>query len=495
MQLTGLLRNDRRVGLVAALALSAGLIAGSLGCGGSSNDDTIVLPPGGVAIGELICSIASSVPGDVVVQGEVITVTFRITDVNQRLVGQFLPVSWEIQGGFLPDAPTETDENGEVTVQFVTDVDYIGNAFVRMIQPESDLRCDFTFRLVQAACTLTAEIQDELGATLAAGCGASVEMTRDVSRTIVWTVTRPNPETGVTEPVVGASLLVRTSGQATVPAEFEIGPTDVDGRVELEVSESGGVMLHPSQVGTLTVTAEVIIPLITMDGETFPTALACNVCAVQFNVSDPVCDNDGATVMVSYPYMDVLRPGEFATLSFTLTRDGVPIAGEELLVSSENGTINGSALPVLILTDGAGLASVVYQPFTGFGGTLADPEVDVVTFEAQSASLDCTLTGEVNVATCGLSLDFVPAPEQGEVSAVTLTVTNVDTATTDGRTVSLDQSGGTLTPPNEVIGELAAATYMIEYHSGVGQLEGSISLSFIDGYPCDTVTEFFAIAP
>jgi len=494
MQLTGLLRNDRRAGFMAALALSAGLIAGSLGCGGSSNgSDGIILPPGGVAIGELICSIASSVPGDVVVQGEVITVTFRITDVNQRLVGQFLPVSWEIQGGYLPDPPTETDENGEVTVLFVTDTEYIGNAFVRMIQPESDLRCDFTFRLVQAACTLTAEIQDEFGVTLAAGCGATIEATRDMSRQVVWTVTRPNPETGVIEPVEGVFLSVRLSGLGT--AELEVGPTDANGMITLAASDVGDIEFHPTQVGTLLVTAEVIIPEIDMGGVMYPIALECNRCTVAFILSDPPGIHDAATVMVSYPYMDVLRPTEVATVSLTLTRNGVPIANEELQVSSEHGTINGSALPVTVVTDASGTVSVMYEPFVGFGGTLADPEIDIVTFEAACALPSCTWAGAVNVATCGLSLGFVPAPEQGELSAVTLTVTNVDTTTTDGRTISLDQSGGTLTPPNEVIGVLAGATYMIEYHSGVGQLEGSISLSFIDGYPCNTVTEFFAIAP
>jgi hypothetical protein len=491
MQLAALLRNDRKAGLGAAMTLALGLLAGSLGCGGSSNNETVVLPPGGEAIGELVCAIASSVPGDVVVQGTVIEVTFRLTDVNQRLVGQYLSVSFEAQGGHVPDPPDVTDENGEVTVFLVTDPDYVGEAFLRLIQPENDLRCDVTFRLVQQACVVTAEIQDDLGGTLDVGCGSSVMMTRDMSRNIIWTVTRPHHVTGALEPVAGAYLLVSTSGQPA--GQLEIGPTDANGMITIEVSETGDVALHPTQVGPLVVTAEVIIADANMDG--LEDALPCNSCSAEFEISDPPCDNDGTMVAVAYPYMSVLRPGEIADLSLTLTRGGNPIANADLLVSAQNGSLNGSALPVTISTDASGNASIAYEPFVGFGGTIADPAVDVVTFEAAaSAGLQCVLTGEVNVATCGLGLAFAPAAQQGVISVVTATVTNVDTATTDGRMVSLDALGGTLLPPTGTTGPLAVADFTINVQPG-DTTQGTIAMSFIDGYPCETVTATFDVLP
>lgn len=499
MQVAGLRRDGRRARFTTVAALAASLILGSLGCGGSGNNEEIVLPPGGIAIGEIICNITSSIPGDTVVQGEVVTVTFRLTDANQRLVGEFLPISFETMGGHVPNPPDVTDEEGSATVTFVTDPEHLGEAFVRLIQPDYDLRCDITFRIVQAACTLSSVVLDDMGAEIGgtAGCGvASVDMTRDMTRTIVFTVTRPDPVTTLVEPVADAHLLVRTSGQ--VPASFEVGPTDANGRVSVEISETGDVQPHPEQVGTLTVSATVVAQ--DSNGDGLEDSLPCNECSASFDISNPPCDQDGGTVDVAYfeadgdpRAMDVLRPGEYAELTVTITHDGMPVQDEPVVVEADNGAINGSAVPVTVYTDAAGQATVRYEAFKGFGGSGMDPAHDTVTFTTESPT-DCSQTGTVAVATCGLDLDFDSPPTQGQPVDVTVEVLHVDPATADGRMVSLNATGGTLSPPAQTSGPLMGTTRQITYTPGASATEGSISLSFTDGYPCNSTTARFDIA-
>lgn len=501
MQAAALHHHARRTRLAVVLTLAGALVAGALGCGGSSNNSTVVLPPGGFPIGELQCQIVSLIPGDTVVQGEVLHLSFRLTDENQRLVGAFLPVSFEVQGGFIPNPPDVTDADGRVSILFVTDVDHLGHAFVRLIQPDYDLRCDVTFRLVRPACVLDAQVLDEAMAPVAGftGCGsAAVEMTRDEERIIVFRVRRPNPLTGTLEPVVGGTLLVRTQGQA--PLSLEFGPTDAEGRFVVRVAEGGDIEPHPSQVGTLVVGADLVDP--DENGDGLADGLPCESCAVSLAISDPPCDQDGAMVDVDYfeadgdpRAMDVLRPGEHAVLSLQLTRDGVPIEGEDLLVQAGNGSLDGSALPITVTTDVDGRAMVTYRPHPGFGGTMADPAIDTVSFEAMSSAIECSLSGEVAVVTCGLELTFAAPPTRGVPVDVQVTVTQVDPDTTDGRNVVLSATGGSLSPPAQTSGPLAGTSRMITYTPGATASMGSISLSFLDAYPCDTTTESFGIAP
>ena len=495
------LRNDaRRPRFAAVAALASGLVLGSLGCGGSGNNEQVILPPGGIAIGEILCNITSSIPGDTLIQGEVVTVTFSLRDANQRVVGQFLPISFEVMGGWVPNPPDLTDENGSVTVDFVTDPEHLGAAFVRLIQPDYDLRCDITFRLVQRACTLTSVVLDGMNNPIGgtSGCGvAEVAMERDMTRTIVFTVTRPDSVTEIVAPVQGAYLLIRTNGQ--VPATFEVGPTDANGEVEVVVAQGGDVEPHPESESLLTVSATVLIA--DSNGDGLPDALECNDCSASFDIMDPPCDQNGGTVTVDYfeadgdpRAMDVLRPGEYAMLSFQITVDGVPLADEEVFVQAENGALNGSGVPITVWTDMNGEAAVMYQAYKGFGGTLMDPAYDTITFEAASSPVDCKLSGEVAVATCGLDLSFAAPPTQGVPVDVTVEVLYVDPDTADGRMVALSGNGGTLSPPADLSGPLMGTMRDLVFTPGASATEGLIALSFLDGYPCNTSSASFDIA-
>ena len=164
-------------------------------------------------------------------------------------------------------------------------------------------------------------------------------------------------------------------------------------------------------------------------------------------------------------------------------------------VRAGNGSLNGSALPIIVTTDAMGQAVVRYEPLPGYGGTMAAPAMDDIVFEAASLSLDCTITSQVAVATCGLELDFAAPPTQGVSVDVEVRVLYVDPATADGQTVALSATSGTLSPPAQTIGPLTGTTRQITYTPTATATGGSISLSFVDGYPCNTMTATFDVAP
>jgi hypothetical protein len=270
----------------AASALGAGLlVVAALGCGGSSNDQRVVLPPGGVPVGELLCRLASVRPGDAVVQGDLVVVTFRIEDANGDSVpGAFLPVSYEVLGGAIDDPPDMTDANGEATVSFRVFPDSLGLGLVRMIQPDNDLRCDVTFRIVQAACTVSAVVLDELGVVIGGteGCGGAALPTEPgQARSIVFTITRPDPLSGDPAPVAGATLLISVIGQGIDPVE--LGPSDESGRITVVLSDDGHLRPRPAEVGELTVVAEVIIG--DSNADDIPDSLPCLTCEKTFDIA------------------------------------------------------------------------------------------------------------------------------------------------------------------------------------------------------------------
>jgi len=76
-----------------------------------------------------------------------------------------------------------------------------------------------------------------------------------------------------------------------------VGPTDANGEATLVA------VPFPTGEGLVTVVAEVVPPDLTgPDGipDGVPDQLPCNTCTVQFQIINPICDDDGAILAVTY---------------------------------------------------------------------------------------------------------------------------------------------------------------------------------------------------
>jgi hypothetical protein len=476
-----------------------------LGCGSSGNDDDVLLPGGGVAIGNLVCSVFQLPAGNAVVQGGTLEIQFTLTDVNYRLPGADLPISFEVGGGSLPDPPDRTNASGQATVVFVADPDFMGAAFVRLIQPDRRLRCDVSFSVYEPACTLTAQVLDGTGTVIEAfdACGSvETDVERPNVRRVVYEVRRPEVLTGFPLPAAGA--FIRLTGLRMNFDQMVIGPTNAQGRIEAGDTDGDGAVDTPIApldmgVGISTVTAEVIIP--DANGDGIPDGLACNTCAVSWSIVDPTCDLDASVLPVQVfdaggtPKAEPVRPGESATVTAVFEVDGVPQAGVDVLAFAGNGRIDGSGLPVEATTDATGSVTFTYTPNIGFSGT------DVITIEPVE-NLTCVYTAEVDVVTCDFTLAFFPDPvRSGQLSTVTMTLpaSAADPATADGESIALSATGGFLpgTPPSiEMLAPdgLGNVQVTFDYVASLGFVgTGSVTASFVSGYPCLSVTEEFPV--
>jgi hypothetical protein len=109
--------SPRRMAL-AATAAAALLSLGLAGCGGSGDHRAVVLPPGGVAVGNVVCSSSAEPPTNAVAQGQAINLRFTLTDVNIHLPIS-APISFDVVGGTVLNPPTSTDANGVALVTFL----------------------------------------------------------------------------------------------------------------------------------------------------------------------------------------------------------------------------------------------------------------------------------------------------------------------------------------------------------------------------------------
>lgn len=487
-----------RRGVLAGL-VGMSLLATLLGCGGSSNNTNVVLPPGGVAIGNLTCTGTAEPPTNSVVHGQAIIVRFTLTDANVALEGANLPVSFDVIGGSLLDPPTHTDATGLIIVTFVADdPTFVGAGRVRLIGPDARLDCDVAFTVSFPAPTLRAETLNGAMAVVTPldACGTTeFDVERHQVRHIRYTVTRPNPDTNVQEPVAGA--FVRLTATGLTWSEMVIGPTDAMGRVTQIITP------FPTGTGVATVTGTVVRP--DADGpddapDGVPDQLASNTCVIGFNIVNPICDADGNAIVPVYrdafgvAKAAPLRPGESADLTAFFVVDGVPQMGRAILVSAEDGFINGSPVPVLVMTDGAGMVSVTYTARTGFQG------VDDVTFQDNIGTLQCTQTASVVVVTCDITLEFAIPPCSGCSVPTIVRVLNVDPATAIGETVALNAVGGAFTaqpPTGQLVDDgfgvpsIATTLHVTPGFSG----PAALSLSYISGYACNSSTEAFVVTP
>ena len=484
---------------VLAATFGIALLAGALlGCGGGSSDNRdVILPPGGVPIGNLTCTSNSEPPTNSVVHGQALIIRFTLTDANIALAGANMPISFDVIGGSLLDPPTRTDVNGVAVVTFLAnDPTFVGAGRVRLIGPEARLDCDFAFTVSQAAPVLRSTVLDGsfVVVTPLDACGTTEnDVERQEVRQIRYVVTRANPLTGVQEPVAGAFIHLRATGLTFT--EMIIGPTNGSGEVTQVMTP------FATGEGTATVTADVVRP--DLDGpnnapDGVPDTLPSNTCVVRFNIINPICDNDGGNASITYrsafgiAKAAPLRPGESADVFATFEVDGTPQAGRMILVDAADGFINGSANPVHLVTDGAGKVTATYTARTGFQGT------DTVTFQDDVGTLQCVQTVDVSVVTCDITLEFLTPPCSG-CSAVTIVrVLNVDPATAIGEMVALDVVGGGFTaqPPTGVLvpdgGGVPSITTTLNITPGFHG-PAALSLSFISGYACNSITEGFVV--
>ncbi len=492
-------RAARPVGL-GIVVLTGGLMAGALtGCGGSGNNTNVPVPAGGVAIGNIVCASSMEPSTNAIAHGQAVQVRYVLSDVNTQLVGANLPVAFDVVGGALLDPPTSTDAAGVVVVTFVAnDPGFVGAGRVRLIGPtDSRLICDVAFTVYQVACILRAEVLDGSDAVVTASdaCGTTeFSVERHVTRKIRYRVTRINPFTLVEEPVAGAMLRLSATGLSFT--SMDIGPTNGAGMVTQVITP------FPTGTGVATVMAEVIRP--DVDGpaggpDGLPDTLPCNTCQIGFNIINPICDADGVSIMPVYrdafgtPKASPLRPGESADLTYMAVVDGVPQVGRAILVDAEDGFIDGSANPVIRMTNGAGMFTVTYTARNGFFG------LDTVTFQDNVGTLQCTRTASVSVVTCGLDVMFGAPVTSGADVPVTIHLLAVDPATAIGQTVSLDVVGGffTLQPPMYVLvsdGGIPAVMTTLHVTPGFSG-PASLSMSFVSGYACDSVVEPFTVLP
>ncbi|MEM7248508.1 MAG: Ig-like domain-containing protein [Acidobacteriota bacterium] len=518
MRFHGTARHGRRL---FGAALLGGLLGLSLlGCGGSSNPNHILIPPTTDDPGNnLIATVSASPAQDWILQNGRADITFTLTDVNQALPGANLPVSFEVGGGRVPDPPTMTDANGQVTVTFIADEDFIGTAFIRIIQPTAQLRTATFLNVFEPACVLTAQVFD--GMTPVSGndddCGDSFDLERELDNlSIIYTVMRPDPVTDVMEPVEGVMIHLTVTG--IEDRSVTIGPTNPAGLALWDI------VLEPGTgIGDYDVAAEVVVPDNT--GSTgAPDGVAdgrpCNPCTVEFDVQHPECN---ANVMLAIARtadgtqygsfggpttLPSLVPGSTAYLRYDIrySRTGDPIADEPFLVSVTSGTLDGGASTAVINTNGAGWLEINYTPEPGYSGTA------MLSFGADGGALDCIVTLPIQVITCSLSLDFNSGTiTAGQSYVLDVTVGNVDGVQVHEQSVALSAVGGSFAPPGsnnfELTGNMTrpGATGMGGEGTGTAPSfvvspgffgTGSISLSFTGDFPCDTVTaEFTSIDP
>lgn len=480
-------------------AISAGLLTlGLAGCGGSSDNRTVVLPPGGVAVGNVLCTGTAEPPTSVIAHGQTMNIRFTLTDANIHLPIS-APVAFDVVGGSLLNSPTQTDANGVVVVTFAAnDPTFVGAGRVRLVHPEARLDCDVSFTVFQPACILRSTVLNGADAVVTASdaCGSTeANVERHFVRKIRYRVTRVNPVTGLEEPVAGADIHLQANGLTFT--SMDVGPTNANGELTQPITP------FATGTGTATVTADVIRadvsgPNGTPDG--VPDTLPCNTCAVSFQIINPICDANGGAVTPVYRSAAgavkaaPLRPGESADLTATFVVDGIPEAGRGVLVDAADGFINGSANPVHVTTNGAGAVTVTYTARDGFSG------LDTVTFQDDVGTLLCTQTASVSVVTCDMELIFGAPVTAGSDVPLTVHVLNVDATTAMGETVALDVTGGWFSqqPPYYVLVDDGSGlpSVMTTLHvtpgfSGPAQL----SLSFVTDYRCQTITKPFTVSP
>jgi hypothetical protein len=471
-----------------------------LGCGGSGNSAVVPLPPGGVAIGNLVCS-NDLAQQTVVAHGQQLVIEFTLVDVNTAVPGRLLPVSFDVVGGTLLTPPTMTDGAGHVVVTFIaTDFGFVGAARVRLIQPGARLECDASFLIQQPACILRARVltlADTVVVPEDACGGPAIVIERHLPHKVRYRITRPNPVTLVEEPVPGALIHVVATGLLFL--DQNIGPTNASGEVTLTAVPA------PTGVGPITIFAEVVH--VDLDGpqgvpDGVNDELPCNTCTIRFTVINPICDADGLAVIpanIDYftstgvPRSAPLRPGDYAEVTAFYILDGTPQAFRPVLVDAADGFVNGSEFPVVLLTGADGHVTVTYTARDGFEG------VDTVTFRDNAGTLQCTQTASVTVVTCDFTFDFTPAPSAGNQSNLVIEFDSVDPSTLFGETVSLDVQGGffTMQPPNYVVQNVGGVPTVMATLNVTPGFSGPdvLSASFVSGYPCVTVSKPFTVSP
>jgi len=487
--------------LIALAAAGATLLTLSLvGCGGSGNSTTVPLPPGGVAIGNLVCS--NNLPQQTVIaHGQQLVIEFTLTDVNTAVPGRLLPVSFDVVGGTLLTPPTATDGAGHVVVTFIaTDFSFVGAARVRLIQPGARLECDASFLIQQPACILRARVltlADTVVVPEDACGGAAVQIERHLPHKIRYRITRPNPVTQVEEPVPGA--FIHVVAQGVLFLDEEIGPTDASGEATLIAVPS------PTGVGPITIVAEVVH--VDLDGpqgvpDGIDDELPCNTCTIVFQVINPICDANFQPIVASdidyftaagVPRTAPLRPGEYAEVTAYYILDGVPQAFRPVLVDAVDGFVNGSAFPVVVLTGADGHVTVTYTARDGFEGN------DTLVFRDNQGTLQCTQSATISVVTCDFTFDFTPDPVAGGQSLLVIQFNSVDPSTLFGESVSLDVQGGFFTtqPPDYTVLNVGGVPTVLATLNITPGFFGPnvLSASFVSGYPCETVSKAFSVSP
>jgi hypothetical protein len=481
--------------VLAALFASAALLAGLAGCGGSGSGTHVPLPPGGVAIGNLVCVNTTVVPAtNALAQGGSLTITFHLVDVNSAVPGAGLPVSFDVIGGSVGNPPTHTDATGAVTVVYTASPTYLGNGRVRLIQPDAQLDCDVSFSIFMPTCILTSQTLDGADAVVTDfdACGSlEPNVERQMVRKIRYQVVAPNPLTNVLEPVVGARFRLTATGMNFTT--MEVGPTDATGHFTQTVTP------FATGVGTASVTAEVIRQDLTgpngvPDG--VPDSLACNTCKVSFGIINPICDANGFVPVPTYRDANgavkasPLRPGESADVTALYVVDGTPLSGYPVLVSSASGFVNGSAAPIHMNTQPDGSVTVTYTAPDGFTGD------DTVTFQSDRGDVTCTQVATIHVVTCDITVQFATPPQSGMDSVVTVTVLNADPATAAGQLIALDVVGGYFSaqPPYYPLDANLQVTTTLHVTPGFSG-PSTFSVSFPGGYPCTTVSKPFTVLP
>lgn len=486
----------RKLPIASALVLSGLLVASLSGCGGSSDGRGIPVPPGGVAIGNLVCIDTTMVPPLVVVlQGTQRTITFHLVDVNTAVPGAGIPVAFDVVGGALADPPLTTDAAGFVTVIFTAGADFVGAGRVRLIQPELQLDCDVSFTVFESPLLVTARTKTGIGVPVRAfdACGSvELDVQRTDSRVVVLRVRQFDPVTSSLVPVAGIFFHVSATTDLGL-VEGEFGPTNAAGEFDLVLPP------FPSRRGEVVVWATAVRPDLLGDG--IPDPDIGNTCSITFMLNT-MCDAHLDLLAPTYHAADgsikgaPVRPGESATIAAYVRLDGIPQGGYPVLVSPEaGGFVNGSAVPITVVTDGTGKVEVTFTAAPGF----PDP-INTVTFQADRGDIVCLLSADVAVATCDWVVEFGTPPMSGGDHVVTLTLLNADSATAVGELVALDVTGGFFTeqPPYyplvDMGGGVLQVTTTLHVTPGFSGA-AAISASFPGGYPCTTVTKPFVVSP
>jgi hypothetical protein len=482
--------------LATALVLTGVLATGLAGCGGSSDGRGIPVPPGGVAIGNLVCIDTTMVPPFVIVlQGAQRTITFRLVDVNTAVPGAGIPVAFDVVGGALADPPLVTDAAGFVTVIFTAGADFVGAGRVRLIQPELQLDCDVSFTVFESPIIVTARTKTGGGVPVRAfdACGSvELDVQRTDSRVIVLRARQFDPVSGTFVPVAGIFFHVSATTDLGL-IEGAFGPTDAAGEFDLVLPP------FPPRRGEVVVSATAIRPDLLGDG--IPDPDVGNTCSAKFMLNT-MCDANLDVLAPTYHAADgsikgaPVRPGESATIAAFVLLDGIPQVDYPVLVSPEaGGFVNGSAVPITLVTDAMGKVEVTFTAAPGFPNA-----INTVTFQSDRGDIVCLQTANIAVATCDWVVEFGTPPVSGGSHLVTLTLLNADSATAVGELVSLDVIGGFFTeqPPYYALVDMGGGVLQVSttLHITPGFSGASaISASFPGGYPCTTVTKPFVVGP